>query len=190
MQTRSAHITADLTTLTAVTTHLPLAPTGCDTRWCATFPTRSPLRTSTLPCFGPKPRPPGTMLSTSISASPTHTLSLLSLLAVTVTGTHAHAQFHHNEARSNAALDPRDSLSAMTSKGCYSSSNGLTDQGSYTYQTSGYCQPICVKQNKAVLALSGGSDCWCGDTLPPADSKVDDTKCDTSCNGYGSEDCM
>ncbi|KAK0852188.1 Protein SLG1 [Friedmanniomyces endolithicus] len=58
----------------------------------------------------------------------------------------------------------------MTYQACYSSSAGLTDQGSFEYQTSSYCQNICVKQNQAVLGLSAGSDCWCGDTLPPASS--------------------
>ncbi|GAB7365847.1 hypothetical protein MBLNU230_g7179t1 [Neophaeotheca triangularis] len=80
-------------------------------------------------------------------------------------------------------------LNAMTYKGCYSSSRGLSDQGSHIYQTSGYCQPICVDQGSAVLGLSGGSDCWCGDQLPPEDSLVDDSNCDTGCNGYRQEDC-
>ncbi|KAK3111452.1 WSC domain [Teratosphaeriaceae sp. CCFEE 6253] len=77
----------------------------------------------------------------------------------------------------------------MTYQGCYSSAAGLTDQGSYMYQTSGYCQPICVKQDQAVLATSGGSNCWCGDTLPPSSSKVADGECGTPCNGYGQENC-
>nr|POF15291.1 cell wall integrity and stress response component 2 [Quercus suber] len=78
---------------------------------------------------------------------------------------------------------------ALTKVGCFSSSDGLSDQGSYKYQTASWCQPICVGQNQAVLGLSGGSDCWCGDTIPPADSMVDDSNCDVPCNGYDKDNC-
>ncbi|KAL8912251.1 MAG: hypothetical protein Q9171_002706 [Xanthocarpia ochracea] len=44
-------------------------------------------------------------------------------------------------------------------KGCYSSADGFLDQGSYTYQSPGYCQEQCVKLNKPVMALVAGSDC-------------------------------
>ncbi|KAF2864195.1 WSC-domain-containing protein [Piedraia hortae CBS 480.64] len=94
--------------------------------------------------------------------------------------------------RAHDALLQRHGLmkrQSMTYSGCYSSSGSLDDQGPYMYQTSGYCQPICLKKNNAVLGLSGGSDCWCGDTLPPANTKVDDSKCDSPCNGYGSDKC-
>ncbi|KAK5126381.1 hypothetical protein LTR85_010617 [Meristemomyces frigidus] len=123
---------------------------------------------------------PSTLTATTAYAA--HTLSILSLLAA---ATNAHA--HSPSLLSHPAA--RRGLATMTYEGCYSSSSGLTDQGSYTYQTSGYCQPICVDAKQAVLATSGGSDCWCGDVLPPADSKVNDSNCDTPCNGYGSENC-
>ncbi|KAI7207540.1 hypothetical protein KC352_g17747, partial [Hortaea werneckii] len=103
----------------------------------------------------------------------------LSLLTATVTCTHAHAHFHQKLTRSQpaaaAALEKR--LSAMTYEGCYSSSAGLTDQGSYTYQTSGYCQEQCAPDNYAVMGLSGGSNCWCGNALPQSSNKVSDSKC-------------
>jgi len=119
------------------------------------------------------------------SAYAAHTLSILSLLIATTT-THAHA---HSPSLLSRSTGVKRGLNAMTYQGCFSSSSGLSDQGSYTYQTSGYCQPICAKANQAVLGLSGGSDCWCGDVLPPADSKVDDSKCDSPCNGYDKENC-
>lgn len=81
-------------------------------------------------------------------------------------------------------------LKSMTSEGCYSSSTGLTFNSTYTYQTSGYCQPLCVEMDQSVLALTGGSDCWCGDLIPPASSKVDDSYCDDPCDGYDTEMCM
>ena len=81
-------------------------------------------------------------------------------------------------------------LSEMTYKGCYSSSQPLTNHGSWKYQTSGYCQPICVKANQAVLGLTNGEECWCGDLLPAASSKVDDSKCNDPCDGFDKEMCM
>ncbi|KAJ9620936.1 Stress-activated PKC1-MPK1 kinase pathway sensor [Taxawa tesnikishii (nom. ined.)] len=88
-----------------------------------------------------------------------------------------------------AAASTTAHLNAMTYVGCFSSSQPLTNQGSYTYQTSGYCQPICVGKNNAVLGLTGGSYCWCGDEIPAASSKVDDSKCNSPCTGYGQDDC-
>lgn len=80
-------------------------------------------------------------------------------------------------------------LKAMTSEGCYSSSTGLTFNSTYTYQTSGWCQPICVEMDQAVLGLSGGDECYCGDELPPTASKVDDKYCNDPCAGYDTEYC-
>ncbi|KAK5114732.1 hypothetical protein LTR62_002306 [Meristemomyces frigidus] len=80
-------------------------------------------------------------------------------------------------------------MSALTYVGCFSSSTGLTDQGSYMYQTPGYCQPLCVNSNNPAMGLSDGSNCWCGGELPPASSKVDDSNCNTPCNGYGQQNC-
>lgn len=98
------------------------------------------------------------------------TLALLSLL-------------HGAAAQDNAGLKP------ITPKGCFSSSEGLEDQGSYTFQASGYCQKKCVELNKPVMALAGGSNCWCGDLLPVASSKTSDSECDKSCQGYPDEKC-
>ncbi|KAK6397295.1 hypothetical protein LTR65_006269 [Meristemomyces frigidus] len=119
---------------------------------------------------------------TSMTAYAAHALSILSVFAA-ISSAHAHSP----SLLSHPAV--RRGLATMTYEGCFSSSSGLTDQGSWIYQTSGYCQPICVDANQAVLATSKGSDCWCGDVLPPADSKVDDSSCNTTCNGYSTEDC-
>jgi cell wall integrity and stress response component len=37
--------------------------------------------------------------------------------------------------------------------------------------------------------MTEGSNCFCGDMLPAADTKVDDSKCDTPCDGYDQEMC-
>lgn len=73
--------------------------------------------------------------------------------------------------------------------GCYSSNAGLSDQGTWMYQSVGYCKPICSGKNDAVFAMTGGNDCLCGNTLPPASSKVDDSQCNTNCNGFPSDLC-
>ncbi|KAK0940684.1 Protein SLG1 [Friedmanniomyces endolithicus] len=106
---------------------------------------------------------PSTLSTSAYAAS---ILACFTLL----TSAHAHAHDRSLLSRPPATLRPRQALPAMTYQACYSSSAGLTDQGSFEYQTSSYCQNICVKQNQAVLGLSAGSDCWCGDTLPPASS--------------------
>ncbi|KAK0290709.1 WSC domain [Friedmanniomyces endolithicus] len=125
---------------------------------------------------------PSTLSTSAYAAS---ILACFTLL----TSAHAHAHDRSLLSRPPATLRPRQANPAMTYQACYSSSAGLTDQGSFEYQTSSYCQNICVKQNQAVLGLSAGSDCWCGDTLPPASSKVDDSSCNKPCNGYGSQMC-
>lgn len=76
---------------------------------------------------------------------------------------------------------------AVTYEGCYSSSTPLTSDGSYPYQSSGYCGDQC--SGSAVYAMTGGSDCWCGDQLPALDDKVDKSECDTSCTGFPSDIC-
>ncbi|KAL8785917.1 MAG: hypothetical protein Q9213_003066 [Squamulea squamosa] len=39
------------------------------------------------------------------------------------------------------------------------------------------------------MALAGGSDCWCGDLLPFASSKVSDAQCDKVCQGWDKDKC-
>lgn len=73
--------------------------------------------------------------------------------------------------------------------GCFSSSKPLQNQGTYKYQSSGYCSGICTSRNQGVVGLSNGNTCWCGNELPAADTKVLDARCNTPCQGYGIEDC-
>jgi cell wall integrity and stress response component len=79
-------------------------------------------------------------------------------------------------------------LKAMTLLGCYSTSDPLVDQGSYQFQTQGYCQKVCVKNgNKPVMGLTQGSNCWCGDVIPAG--KADNSSCNSPCLGYDKDDC-
>ncbi|CAF9920257.1 MAG: hypothetical protein HETSPECPRED_004212 [Heterodermia speciosa] len=80
-------------------------------------------------------------------------------------------------------------LKPYTYQGCFSSSKPLSDQGSWTYQSPGYCQGLCVKLQKAVMGTTSGSNCFCGDLLPVANSKVSDSKCNTPCFGYDKDNC-
>ncbi|KAL9602981.1 MAG: hypothetical protein Q9219_001506 [cf. Caloplaca sp. 3 TL-2023] len=86
-------------------------------------------------------------------------------------------------AQDNSGLKP------VIYKGCFTSSDGFEDRGSYTYQSPGYCQEQCVGLGKPVMALTGGSNCWCGDLLPITSSKTTDTQCGTSCQGYPDDKC-
>lgn len=39
------------------------------------------------------------------------------------------------------------------------------------------------------MALTGGSTCYCGDELPALDNQVDQTNCNSPCQGYDLETC-
>jgi cell wall integrity and stress response component len=65
----------------------------------------------------------------------------------------------------------------------------LVDLGPYTYQSAGYCQCQCATINKAVMATYKGSDCYCGDLLPPTDSVASNSSCNSPCQGYDSATC-
>ncbi|KAJ5138505.1 Carbohydrate-binding WSC subgroup [Penicillium bovifimosum] len=82
---------------------------------------------------------------------------------------------------------PRGPLAA-TLVGCYSSVPGYGKTMPYTYQSSGWCQDHCSKEHGA-FALTGGSDCVCGDTLPPSSEKVSTGKCSKSCSGWPQDKC-
>ncbi|KAJ5814754.1 hypothetical protein N7474_006531 [Penicillium riverlandense] len=72
---------------------------------------------------------------------------------------------------------------------CYDNNEGLTNETSYNYQSQGWCQTYCMKTNAAVFAMTGGSDCLCGDELPPESGKVSDSRCNTKCDGWPSVMC-
>lgn len=75
-----------------------------------------------------------------------------------------------------------------SSLGCYKSSSlsNLESKGYYIWQSSGHCEQEC--SGKRIAALINGSQCYCGDSDPSLDSD-DDSNCDTSCQGYGTEKC-
>ena len=94
-----------------------------------------------------------------------------------------HATNTHTQSTCSVALK------TMVDIGCFSSGGLLVDQGSYTYQTAGYCQCQCATLNKAVMATYKGSDCYCGDLLPPTDTVASNSSCNSPCQGYDTADC-
>ncbi|CRG87605.1 putative protein in LEU2 3'region [Talaromyces islandicus] len=79
--------------------------------------------------------------------------------------------------RLRASADP-----ALTRVDCYSEVPGYKDNGTYTWQTDGYCQGQCIQMGYPVMALYRGNVCLCGDELPPNATKT--TGCDSKCSGF------
>ncbi|OKL64448.1 hypothetical protein UA08_00628 [Talaromyces atroroseus] len=76
---------------------------------------------------------------------------------------------------------------ATTYVDCYKSVPGFIDNGTYTYQSTGWCQEQCVPMGYSVMALLDGKSCYCGDELPPNSTQT--SGCDTPCQGFGQDDC-
>lgn len=70
---------------------------------------------------------------------------------------------------------------------CYSQVPNFVNNGTWTYQSTGYCQHQCVPMGYSVMALIDGKDCWCGNELPPNSTKTD--SCNTPCDGYNLDTC-
>ncbi|SPO03283.1 related to cell wall integrity and stress response component 1 [Cephalotrichum gorgonifer] len=99
-----------------------------------------------------------------------------------------------------AAIDPRATpeqkpittprTGAETSQGCFSDLGELKDTEEYKAEgvSSGFCKNLALKVKAKVFAMKGGH-CYFGQTYPPKDTLVDDSKCDFPCPGYGLESC-
>lgn len=73
--------------------------------------------------------------------------------------------------------------------GCFTSKGSLVSNGTYPYQSPGYCGLVCTKQQKLVIGMAHGNECSCGDEVPSSDKKVSDDKCDTECAGWPEDTC-
>ncbi|KIW02854.1 uncharacterized protein PV09_05908 [Verruconis gallopava] len=80
-------------------------------------------------------------------------------------------------------------MNALTPVGCYSTPEPMVDHGPYLFQSKGNCQPICYELDKAVMGLVNGTNCWCGDLIPPVTTQVDNSSCNTPCSGIDTEMC-
>ncbi|KLJ08618.1 hypothetical protein EMPG_15950 [Blastomyces silverae] len=88
-----------------------------------------------------------------------------------------------------APKEPQIPVNKTVDKGCYKSSKPLEDFGEYTWQSTGHCQQVCVKNNKPVMALFAGSNCFCGDQIPRESDKTKLSACNAKCDGWPTETC-
>ena len=72
---------------------------------------------------------------------------------------------------------------------CYSDPGMLKNTNTSTYQTDGLCQVTCTGLNAPVMAITGGSTCYCGSQIPSLDTQVASSNCNSPCNGFGTKTC-
>ncbi|KAL0263217.1 hypothetical protein SLS55_002195 [Diplodia seriata] len=77
-------------------------------------------------------------------------------------------------------------VSALTQTYCSSQNTGSDNlQDTYTFQSNGHCHDKCVEDY--AFAVVQGKQCWCSNYAPS--DQQDTSNCDTTCPGYGYEDC-
>ncbi len=90
-----------------------------------------------------------------------------------------------------AAWFPTGHAGEQTLEGCYASLTGLTLNSTGTFNSKGYCgTQRCLPLGYEVFAMGNSSMCYCSNTLPPDNTKVDSSLCSISCPGYPSDVCM
>lgn len=70
---------------------------------------------------------------------------------------------------------------------CYTF-DAVDDERTLTFNSYSACAEECAPAGKSVLAMRG-SACFCLDSLPPDDQKVEASKCDEPCPGYYRHTC-
>ncbi|KAF7585178.1 hypothetical protein BBP40_011896, partial [Aspergillus hancockii] len=87
-------------------------------------------------------------------------------------------------------LTPSSTLAAPSaSTACYSNPGPtLSATRTSKFQSVALCQETCSENNKPVSAVQGQT-CLCGDTLPPPETLVPNSKCSTRCPGYPDDSC-
>lgn len=73
--------------------------------------------------------------------------------------------------------------------GCYNNPGSLKPQGTYLYESPGYCQQLCWKNGNPIAALTGGNQCYCGTETPDSSYQVDEGSCNLECAGYAMVNC-
>ncbi|KAM7221992.1 hypothetical protein V8F06_002743 [Rhypophila decipiens] len=99
---------------------------------------------------------------------------------------------HPRQTKPKPTTEPSEAaqLNEQKSQGCYSSKGELVLNGTTVLQSRGFCVNFCLKTlEKPVAAMSGGNQCWCGDSYPPVESIVDDDNCNVGCISYPLEAC-
>lgn len=72
--------------------------------------------------------------------------------------------------------------------GCFTSSGSLENQGSYTFQTVGYCIDVCNGGDFKYAAVQK-NNCLCGNTVPEQADMTDDGECSSACPGFANDNC-
>lgn len=100
----------------------------------------------------------------------------------------AHSNLHHVRAPMPAETGmPRTGV--YTSQGCFANvANMTTEKVDPMFLSSGKCGDACKALGKPVCAI-GPQTCYCGDVYPAENDKIDASKCDYPCNGFGKEFC-
>ncbi|KAK3306044.1 uncharacterized protein B0T15DRAFT_216984 [Chaetomium strumarium] len=81
-------------------------------------------------------------------------------------------------------------LDSPTVQGCFKSSGDLVFNTTIKYNTIGICATdTCYHGGFAVGGSTGGNQCWCGNSYPPKDDLVEDSKCNVPCPGFGDHAC-
>ncbi|EED13756.1 conserved hypothetical protein [Talaromyces stipitatus ATCC 10500] len=94
--------------------------------------------------------------------------------------------------RSTLLLIAATGVSALE-LGCFSGNSETLshyiNNGTFTFQSVGYCRHACNNIGHNYLALKNGTDCWCGDAVPPVTDIVNADNCDMKCAGFAVDDC-
>lgn len=80
-------------------------------------------------------------------------------------------------------------MNALTFVGCFSTAAPMVDHGPYTFQSKGNCQGVCYGLSMPVMGVVNGTNCWCGNLIPPNITQVKDAECNTPCGGIDTEFC-
>lgn len=92
-------------------------------------------------------------------------------------------------ATSSAGTPTSTAAGAIETLKCYSNAGNLTENDTSTFQTDGLCQSTCAALALPVMAITGGSTCYCGEMIPPLDAQVASSNCDSPCGGYDQKTC-
>ncbi|KAJ3518403.1 hypothetical protein NM208_g14524 [Fusarium decemcellulare] len=79
-------------------------------------------------------------------------------------------------------------LNQLKSYGCFASNANMTEVGSGTKVSSGYCYNLCKNKKYSVMGLQADV-CYCGMVYPPEDDKAKDANCNYPCPAYPPEAC-
>ncbi|KAI1398517.1 hypothetical protein F4819DRAFT_25218 [Hypoxylon fuscum] len=73
---------------------------------------------------------------------------------------------------------------SLTYLGCFAPPTDLQYNTRFVFQSLGYCERRCTGINRLVVGLANGTDCLCGNSVPPSINVVEDVWCNSPCAGY------